>query len=83
MSESTGVKAFIKQAQVFNYNVLNRDAWVANQAKLLPQGTPVWLLLLPFMAILAPLSSMFLNPYENKRFTIGYHVTAVRRGDTE
>jgi len=46
--------------------------------------TPVWLLLLPFMAILAPLSSMLLNPYDkDKRFTIGYHVTAVRRGDTE
>ena len=46
--------------------------------------TPVWLLLLPFMAILAPLSSMFLNPYDkDKRFTIGYHVTALRRGDTE
>jgi len=45
---------------------------------------PVWLLLLPFMAILAPMSSMFLNPYDNdKRFTIGYHVTAVRRADTE
>ena len=46
--------------------------------------TPVWLLLLPFMAILAPLSSMFLDSYDkDKRFTIGYHVTAVRRGDTE
>jgi len=41
MSESTGVKAFIKQAQIFNYNVLNRDAWIANQAKLLPQGTRI------------------------------------------
>jgi len=45
---------------------------------------PLWLLLLPFMAILAPLSSMFLNPYDkDKRFTIGYHVTAVRRVDAE
>ena len=46
--------------------------------------TPLWLLLLPFMAILAPLSSMLLNPYDkDKRFTIGYHVTAVRRADAE
>jgi len=40
---------------------------------------PLWLLLLPFMAVLAPLSSMLLNPYDkDKRFTIGYHVTATK-----
>jgi len=46
--------------------------------------TPLWLLLLPSMAIFAPLSSMMLNPYDrDKRFTVGYHVTAVRREDSE
>ncbi len=40
---------------------------------------PVWLLLLPFMAVIAPFSSMVLNNYDrDKRFTIGYHVTATK-----
>jgi len=45
--------------------------------------TPLWLVLLPVMAIIAPLSSMILNQYDkDKRFTIGYHVTAVRKADS-
>jgi len=45
---------------------------------------PLWLLLLPFMAIIAPFSSQLLNRYDkDKRFTIGYHVTALRRSSTE
>ena len=44
---------------------------------------PAWVLLLPFLAILAPLSSMVLDKYDqDKRFTVGYHVTALRRAHT-
>jgi SAM-dependent methyltransferase len=43
----------------------------------------VWLMLLPVLAILVPLSSKLLNQYDkDKRFTIGYHVTALRDENT-
>ena len=43
---------------------------------------PVWLILLPFMAILAPISSYLLSAFENdKRFTIGYHVSAEKQAE--
>lgn len=41
---------------------------------------PIWLLLLPVLAIIVPISSTVLNNYDrDKRFTVGYHVTAVRK----
>lgn len=41
---------------------------------------PIWLLLLPFMAVLAPISSYILSSYEkDSRFTIGYHVCAEKQ----
>jgi len=42
---------------------------------------PVWLLLLPFLAIAAPVFSYILRSYDNNRdFTVGYHVIAKRKG---
>jgi len=44
---------------------------------------PLWLLLLPFMAVAAPVFSHMLRSYDkNRDFTIGYHVTAKRAGVT-
>ena len=44
--------------------------------------TPLWLVLLPVMGVIAPLSGMMLGRYDkDTRFTIGYHVTAVRNRD--
>ena len=41
---------------------------------------PFWLLLLPVLAGLVPLAAALLDRYDREqRFTIGYHVTAVRR----
>jgi len=43
-----------------------------------------WLILLPFMAVAAPMASYLFDRYDkDRRFTIGYHVTAVRKTDTE
>jgi len=40
---------------------------------------PVWLLLLPLLAGVIPVSCMLLDPFDSeRRFTVGYHVTAVR-----
>ena len=44
---------------------------------------PFWLLLLPVLAGLIPLAAALLDRYDREqRFTIGYHVTAVRRAAT-
>ena len=38
---------------------------------------PVWAMLVPFMAVLVPIASYYLNQYEkDTRFTIGYHISA-------
>jgi SAM-dependent methyltransferase len=43
--------------------------------------TPVWLLSLPWLLVLAPLSGLFLDRLDNeKAFTVGYHITALRSG---
>lgn len=40
---------------------------------------PFWLLLAPVLGLLVPLASKFLDPFDKEqRFTVGYHVTAVR-----
>lgn len=40
---------------------------------------PFWLLLLPWLCLLIPLAASVLDRYDReRRFTIGYHVTAVR-----
>ena len=42
---------------------------------------PIWLMLLPFMAILAPLYSYMLRSYDkNRNFTVGYHIIAYLAG---
>jgi ubiquinone/menaquinone biosynthesis C-methylase UbiE len=42
---------------------------------------PFWLLLLPVFAIAVPLACKLLDRFDlEKRFTVGYHVTAVRSG---
>lgn len=41
---------------------------------------PIWLFFLPFFALFLPLSCFFLDSLDkDKRFTIGYHVTAIRK----
>ena len=41
--------------------------------------TPVWLILLPLLAGVIPVSCLLLDPLDReRRFTVGYHVTAVR-----
>jgi SAM-dependent methyltransferase len=43
---------------------------------------PFWLILAPFLALGVPLAASILDRFDSeKRFTVGYHVTAVRRGD--
>ncbi len=40
---------------------------------------PFWLMVVPVMALLAPVAGFLLNRYDtDKRFTIGYHVTAIK-----
>ena len=40
---------------------------------------PVWLLTLPWVAVLSPIFGHFLDSLDHERsFTVGYHVTAVR-----
>jgi len=40
---------------------------------------PFWLLLLPVLGLLVPVSAMLLDRYDReRRFTVGYHVTAIR-----
>ena len=42
---------------------------------------PLWLLLLPVLAGLIPLACKLLDRFDReRRFTVGYHVTAVRAG---
>ena len=46
--------------------------------------TVCWLILLPYMAVVAPVASFLLDRFDrDERFTIGYHVTAVRKTDIE
>ncbi|MBV8210701.1 MAG: class I SAM-dependent methyltransferase [Burkholderiaceae bacterium] len=46
--------------------------------------TPVWLLLLPVLAGVVPLVAAALDRYDrDRRFTVGYHVSATRRGNQE
>ena len=41
--------------------------------------TPVWLILLPLLVGVIPVSCLVLDPFDRElRFTVGYHVTAVR-----
>lgn len=43
---------------------------------------PFWLLFAPVLAIGVPLAAKFLNRFDKEsRFTVGYHVTAVRKGN--
>jgi len=39
MSIVHNLRCLIKQSHIFNYNVLNRDAWVAKQAATVAQGS--------------------------------------------
>lgn len=40
---------------------------------------PFWLLLLPILGVLVPVSATLLDPFDREqRFTVGYHVTAIR-----
>jgi ubiquinone/menaquinone biosynthesis C-methylase UbiE len=42
---------------------------------------PVWLVLAPILAICMPLVARLLDPLDHEqRFTVGYHVTAIRKG---
>ncbi|MBX9592544.1 MAG: class I SAM-dependent methyltransferase [Hyphomonadaceae bacterium] len=42
---------------------------------------PVWALLLPFLAVVVPIGAYLLDRFDREqRFTVGYHVTAVRAG---
>lgn len=44
---------------------------------------PLWALLFPMLAILLPVSCALLDRFDHdRRFTVGYHVTAVRRAAT-
>lgn len=41
--------------------------------------TPIWLISLPLLAGVIPVSCVLLDPFDReRRFTVGYHVTAVR-----
>jgi hypothetical protein len=41
--------------------------------------TPVWLISLPLLAGVIPVSCFLLDQFDQeRRFTVGYHVTAVR-----
>lgn len=41
--------------------------------------TPFWLLLLPILGVLIPISATLFDPFDDEqRFTVGYHVTAIR-----
>jgi SAM-dependent methyltransferase len=41
--------------------------------------SPIWLLLAPFLGLVIPLATKLLDRFDTeKRFTVGYHVTAVR-----
>jgi len=41
--------------------------------------TPFWLMLLPILGVLVPVSALSLDQYDaDQRFTVGYHVTATR-----
>lgn len=64
----------IRFVQLSNPFRLAMPMWV----KLL--WSPFWLIALPIMALLAPVSATLLNKYDrDERFTIGYHVTALRK----
>jgi ubiquinone/menaquinone biosynthesis C-methylase UbiE len=42
---------------------------------------PIWLLLLPWLAVLCPLLGAVLDRYdEDRHFTVGYHVSATKKG---
>jgi hypothetical protein len=44
---------------------------------------PFWLLLAPVLAVGVPLAARVLDRFDaERRFTVGYHVTARRRGGT-
>lgn len=44
---------------------------------------PTWLFLLPIMALVVPVSCSLLDSYDReKRFTVGYHITADRASDS-
>lgn len=43
--------------------------------------TPLWLVLLPFLGLIIPLLGVLIDGWDQeKRFTVGYHVRAVRSG---
>lgn len=43
--------------------------------------TPFWLLLAPILALVVPIAAKLLDRFDHEqRFTVGYHVTAVRMG---
>ena len=53
-------------------NVLLRLLWA-----------PVWLILLPIQGLLIPLIGLALDPWDReRRFTVGYHVKAIRSDET-
>lgn len=35
------IKTYIKRSKIYNFNVINRDTWIAKQAKLIPSGSRV------------------------------------------
>ena len=41
MSITNGIRFFLKHSKIFNFNVMNRDAWIAKQANLLPEGSSI------------------------------------------
>lgn len=46
--------------------------------------TPFWLLLVPILAFCVPLAARLLDRFDREqRFTVGYHVTAIRKSESE
>jgi hypothetical protein len=42
---------------------------------------PIWLLLLPVLVLVIPVAGALLDGFDrDRRFTVGYHVTATRAG---
>lgn len=63
---------FVRMSMPFRFNA----PWYVSVAWL-----PVWLLLAPILAIGVPVAAKFLDRFDpERRHTVGYHVTAVRKG---
>ena len=45
---------------------------------------PAWLVLVPVLALIVPIMFGLIDRYDREqRFTVGYHVTAVKKPDAE